>query len=354
MQLAFNGYYGQLSNYDLGVELRQKVGFLAAHHGFMSHLPKEIANATEISGFLKTRGSKMWHEKYRFPTMGVTIFYGSVGNNELLGRFLGAYGFVELPLVMRSHFELDWKLGCGGGYTSKPFDAVLNPKQNAIGSRVNASIFIGIRGRYLFGKNAISLGLDLTHYSNAAFKVPNFGINLPYLSLGYARTIIPAKASVKVAENSMDYRKWYFGATAITTVKEIAPIGGKKYPIFGLSFYTRNFFQPKAGLELSVDFLSNQAIRSYEPEVPKTQWSLWQAGIYAAYLVPFDRFHFVFGMGAYVRDVYKTDTPVYHRIGMRYHFKNGLVGNFTLKTHFARADYFEYGIGYIFNHGKKK
>jgi hypothetical protein len=78
-----------------------------------------------------------------------------------------------------------------------------------------------------------------------------------------------------------------------------------------------------------------------------------QIGAYAAYLVPLDRFHFVFGMGAYIRDKYSPEDPVYHRIGARYYLKNGIIFNLTLKSHFARADYLEYGIGYTFNYKVK-
>ncbi|MFM7566066.1 MAG: hypothetical protein ACKO4K_04915, partial [Flavobacteriales bacterium] len=89
------------------------------------------------------------------------------------------------------------------------------------------------------------------------------------------------------------------------------------------------------------------------PYIEKRQIDLLQVGAYAAYLVPMDRFHFVFGMGAYLRDKYSPEDPLYHRIGARYACKNGLLLNFTLKTHWARADYLEYGLGYMFKYRKK-
>ena len=54
----------------------------------------------------------------------------------------------------------------------------------------------------------------------------------------------------------------------------------------------------------------------------------------------------VIGMGAYVRDKYKPNDKLYHRVGMRYVFDNGINLNLALKSHWARADYVEYGIGY--------
>jgi hypothetical protein len=61
----------------------------------------------------------------------------------------------------------------------------------------------------------------------------------------------------------------------------------------------------------------------------------------------------VLGMGAYVKDRYQPDGPLYHRIGMRYQFSNGITANLVLKSHWAKADYVEWGIGYTFKHGKR-
>ena len=44
---------------------------------------------------------------------------------------------------------------------------------------------------------------------------------------------------------------------------------------------------------------------------------------------------------------------IYNRIGLRYLFRNRIQAHFVLKAHYARADYFELGIGYVFN-GKKQ
>jgi hypothetical protein len=51
-------------------------------------------------------------------------------------------------------------------------------------------------------------------------------------------------------------------------------------------------------------------------------------------------------MGAYLKDKFKPEDPVYHKIGFRYQFNNGLNAHWVLKTHFGRADYLETGFGY--------
>ena len=53
-------------------------------------------------------------------------------------------------------------------------------------------------------------------------------------------------------------------------------------------------------------------------------------------------------MGIYLKDKYQPEDFLYHRVGMRYVFENGININLVLKSHWARADYTEFGIGYSF------
>jgi hypothetical protein len=65
-----------------------------------------------------------------------------------------------------------------------------------------------------------------------------------------------------------------------------------------------------------------------------------------------DKLTLVAGMGVYLKDRYDSDNEIYHRVGMRYQCDNGLLLNVVLKSHWAKADYAEWGIGYTFNYKK--
>ena len=53
-------------------------------------------------------------------------------------------------------------------------------------------------------------------------------------------------------------------------------------------------------------------------------------------------------MGYYAFQKAKPDGYVVSRIGVRYYSKSGVVAHFGLRTHFAVAYNFEYGLGYRF------
>jgi hypothetical protein len=141
---------------------------------------------------------------------------------------------------------------------------------------------------------------------------------------------------------------WEFGGIAFASVKEVFPTEGPKYPVYGVNAVARRYFKRSVGAELTFDYIHKQAIMAHHPDVPKTQAEIVQLGVFAGYLLPFNHFHLVVGMGYYMKDKFQPEDFLYHRVGMRYVFENGINLNLVLKSHWARADYIEYGIGYTF------
>lgn len=318
----------------------------------MGHLAQEHAFAGELTYMKQARGTKSWHQAYHMPVYGASLFYGSVGNTELLGHYIGGYGFISYPLWRYKAYTLYWKMGAGLGYGTKVYDQDTNPLSVPISTHFNAMVVLGSESRFLIKKrHEIVVGIDMTHFSNGATKVPNLGINLPYLSLGYGYRI-STKADTQQIIHQAFQKSWEFGVIGVLSAKEVFPIGRGKYPIYAGSLLARRYFRPTAGAELSFDVISKQAIMAYHKDVPKTQADIIQLGAFLGYILPMNRFHVLIGMGVYVRDLFSPEDQVYHRVGMRYVLRNGINFNLVLKTHWARADYIEYGIGYTFRYEK--
>ena len=346
----FNQFNAQLN---WAIEVTPKVGFLIGQRGEIANLPRSHTFASEISYVIYTNGNKKWHKAYGYPNIGFTLFNASVGNKEVLGNFSGSYGFIEFPIIKSKRFQFFTKLGSGLAYTSKVYDPVLNPKNGVISAHVNALVCFGIKNKFTINKNQqLILGLDLTHCSNGAFKVPNIGINMPFLSLGYSYKFKSSDYNPK-EENKLIFNKFFYGVTSILSSKEIFPTGQGSSMIYGLSLFARRFVKPKAGIEFSMDIISKQSILKYKPEIQKTQSDLIQLGIFSGYLLPLDRFHLIIGMGMNVFDKFQPESFLYHKIGMRYYFYNGIHLNAVLRSNWAKADFAEWGIGYTINYKTK-
>jgi hypothetical protein len=348
--------YGQSIQKDnWSVSGRFKLGFLAAHRGTMGHLSREHLYAGEISIFKQLR-SKPWSKSYNNPFAGFTLYGSNLGNEKVLGYGFGAYSFIEIPFRASERFIVSPKVGAGIGFVTKVFNQQSNPKNTAVSSYVNALINLGIHAKLFFKqRNSISLGIDLTHFSNGSSKVPNLGLNMPFVSLAYAYqfTNFSQVESKETFQRVPFFKNWSYSIIGIVSEKQIFPTGGKRYPVFAISNFIYKQFRPKVGMEIALDIISKQSIFAYRTYIPKNQWRILQIGAYLGYNLPLDRFRFVLGMGVYLKDRYDQDNELYHRVGMRYQFDNGLLLNLVLKSHWAKADYVEYGIGYTFNYKRR-
>ena len=335
-----------------GIEVKPKIGFLVAKRGEVAHLPSAHTFAGEISFVLHTNGKKDWHKAFNYPTIGATLIGASVGNEKILGTFWGSYAFIEFPFLKTKHYQLSGKLGNGLALGTKVYDPQTDPKNSVVSTHLNALVCFGLQNRFTFNRSQFAIGLDLTHFSNGAFKVPNIGINMPFLSIGYGYRF---KSTEKDTTNkiTLPFRKILYGLSTIYSHKEIFPTGLGKLPVYEISSFARYFFNHKVGCEFSLDVVSKQVILRYKPEIQKNQLDVIQVGVFAGYLLPLDKFHLVLGMGMNIRDKYQPESFLYHRIGMRYYFENGIHLNAVLRSNWAKADFVEWGIGYTFNYRKQ-
>jgi hypothetical protein len=342
---------------DWSISLKPKSGFLAAHRATMSHLPKERIWGAELSIYKRLYNSTSWSKSYKNPFIGMTIYGSTLGNKAILGFGAGSYAFIEFPMSRKDRKNcLTAKLSAGLGYVSKIFSQSQNPKNVATSSHLNALLCLGLQGRWQFHPNhCLIYSMDMTHFSNGSSKVPNLGLNMPFLGLGYGYTFAHQKVSYcapKTFQKTPFFSNWKLTLVGIASFKEMFPTGGKVYPVYALNSFVSKQFKSKVGMEFGLDFISKQSLFNYKPYIPKTQWSIFQMGTYAAYVLPLNKLRFVLGMGVYLKDRYDSDDEIYHRVGMRYYCSNGLELNLVLKSHWAKADYVEYGIGYTF--GKKQ
>lgn len=335
--------------FDKGFEIKSKYGFLIAHRPIMNHLPEEHTKCIEATYFFQTRGGKDWHLAFKLPRIGVSLLYTSVGNKDVLGNYGGIYAFLQHPFLNRPKNRIYGKVGCGVGYTSTVFDQQTNPKNVAISSNVNALINFALLYEHHFKLAHLSFGLDMTHFSNGAEKQPNLGLNLPYICVGYGRFINKKDERLEIKSYTKPiYQKkpWSFSIIGITSFRDYSTLNNKPKQVLALNLATQKVFKLGVGYEVGFDFMYKPTIEYYKPNIFKPKESLFQFGIYNGYIMTMDKLQLIVGMGMYIKDEYFADDRFYHRVGMRYKIKDKLILNLTLKSHWAKADYLEYGIGY--------
>ena len=336
------------------VQVKMHYGYLMAHRSVMQHLVQGHVSGFEINLEKQVIGTRDFERLFARTNWGLGLTFLDLGNKEQLGSAITPFTYLNFPLLKKSN-ALTLRLGAGPGFITKPFDNIENHKNIAIGSVLNINANITLEGKFEVNNFTFGGGLTFNHFSNGSFTVPNLGINIPSLNLSVAYLI-----NKKHSEGSPNFdlppikkdTTWKLDIIATTGIKEVYPINDNKYVVGNLYLWASKMFGYKSGFVGGLDFMFNPSIRkTYQDAVENPSnigVSVFRPGAIAGYQFRYNKLELSIHLGAYLWSVYNAQGPMYHRIGGRYAYKNGLMWNFSLKTHYAKADYFEFGLGYRF------
>ncbi len=330
-------------------------GFIIPHRTSMAHLVTGHAYGYEFNLALPTDGSRPWHCIYNYPVTGVKIYHMSLGNDQVLGTATAVIPYIDFPLVRRERLVFSFALGSGLGYNSRHFNRISNHSNNAIGSGVNGimhgcfSLSWNIASRLCFRQS-----LTITHFSNGGFQMPNLGINIPSLGAGIVYSLSPPSSFCRQNRDSLSLPDKNIRYTVIFTggLKEVYPALGPRYAaytVFAGAMKPLSFKSSLGGgANLFYDYSVKARMRIDDASAAVPEYKNFRLGVYISHELTVSRLSVIAQMGVYVLDYYRKDGPVYHRAGLLYRVNKNLVASFTLKTHYAKADYLEAGLGYVF------
>lgn len=327
------------------VEATPLWGALLPHHEDMLYMRDGHVKGGEISITKQTDGTKDWHHRYFFPRWGLSINGYELGS-RFMGTGLGGRIFFDLPLTEARKVFL--KISFGAGWIEKPFDLDDNVHNSAIGSQLNAALGFEAHFNLSLGEKWLFRpGIGIHHYSNGAMTMPNSGINLALVRLAFLYQFAPQPLpELSIPEFEKRKANIIFGISG--GMKEIKPIGGRKYGILNLFGIYQKRISGKSsfGGELGVNY--NESLQyandDADQENPdgRDNFRPYIAGIYQLH---FDPLSIRFSLGSYIAPRYTDDGLIF----LRYHLVYDLnkfqffVG---LKSHYAKADNGELGIAY--------
>lgn len=332
-----------------GLNVQLHYGFLIAHRPTMQHLQQKHSLGFELDYLKPADGRKISDRIYNYPQTGVGLIFLSSGNKDVLGFATGIYPFIDFPLSKNKKAQLNFRFGFGLGYVQKNFDNYENFKNTAIGSQLNA--LIALRFKYEFRINEtlrINTGIGITHFSNGSFKTPNLGINMASLNLGLSKYFGKvALHSEKVPDKK---KRWNYEVFAGGFKKQIYPALGKNY--FAMSLVGNSIFEVnhKSNFVFGADFFYDESLATKlenrgDDNSPS---QVLRIGLQTGYHLTIDNFTMGLDLGVYVYDQWGEDGIYFHRFVMNEKINDHLIICFNLKSHFAKADYFELGLGWRF------
>jgi len=336
----------------LSVSLLPKTGFLIAHRPNMSHLVKDRNTAFELEFSMQDNERNFTANDYRFPSRGLSFQYHDYGYKEVLGESFAILQFTKFSLIQKEKFGfLDFRIGSGIAYVTKEYDVVTNPKNNAIGSKLNAFVNFQLVYEKYWNYFLFGAGIEMSHYSNAAISAPNLGLNTPmcFLKVGYAfieRNVFTNDTNPVIAILPRAGNR--FQIHAVGSVKQNLPgYNLSEYlPVVALQGMYRKRLNFKWDFESGIDLIYNEANRQKYDDKSYTFAETIQLGIFVGAAANFYKSQIFVSLGSYVYNKINPAGWVYNRIGYRYNFNAHWNAMVAIKANIGIADYLEVGIGY--------
>lgn len=335
-------------------------GFVLVHHSSISHLVKGYPTIYEVDVVKPTYGNKIWQRENNNPDIGISFQCLDFKNPSQLGYALIVAPFVEIPLnKIQKKSRVIMRICWGATYVTKHFDINTNQKNIAIGSNVNSFVQFKWFWHLQLTKNLrFEPGLTFSHASNGKAKNPNLGLNVVSLNVGL-NIVIPNK------KNNTNYFK-IDSSTKVKSKNELltyAAIGFNQREInspelqtyvlgFAYQRNIRNTHKFAGGIDI---FYDQNYFTDYENVFLKQPQGVNQVRMSAklGYSYNIGRISLPIELGYYFFNTANADGPIVSRLAVRYYSKCGLVGHVGLRTHFAVAYNFEYGLGYRLFLGRK-
>ncbi len=351
---------------NLFLEARVYYGFLWQHHTELEPLKGHVP-AFELSLLHKTFGKREWQKTHHYPYISYNLFYSPLTQHPALGKVYGMYPALHLPLYQTYKSYISFGVGLGLGYVTKHFHPINNYKNLAIGSYFNAFINVILNYRYHISfYTDISAGIGFVHFSNGGMASPNYGINLPMVSIGLSQKISPQNKRLLARRPSIplfgykDNRIFVYNLQFCYTTKDMGNVVGKRYNVYNSSFSILKLLNKTSALGISLDGVwdySRENILNPNSDSSLSQPAeIFLLGVGPTYEVRFSNFIANIGFGWDGFFSKKTDIEFYETLALKYLAYKNIYLLVNLKANGGRAAFLGWGIGYRlqYDYGKIK
>ena len=339
---------------DYSIDASYFYGSILRHNKDISHLITEHPQGFILSYNKKTFGNKRWQRAYNYPDWGVS-FISHNSNNESLGNNYGLYAHLNFHFLKRN---LLLRVSEGFVYNSNPFDIETNFKNNAYGSHflLGTAILLNYSRENIFKNVGLQAGITFIHYSNANLKAPNTSTNTLAFNLGLNYKIQSGEQLKEYQIDSTDTKYTEpikYNIVLRGGVNESDYLNLGQEPFYIISAYADKRVSYKSSLQLGAEVFFSKFL---EKEIEylsvafpnfniKGDEDYKRVGVFAGHDLHFGKFALNTQLGYYVYYPYEFEGRLYQRVGVSYNLYKNLFSSIALKSHGAKAEAVEFGIG---------
>ena len=318
--------------------------------------------ALEVRYAWQSRDEEIWG-KYGYPSYGVGLYAGFLGDPEIFGNPNAVFGFINFPIsnpMRRNQFAIEPSLGLT--YNLEPFDPENNPLNDAIGARMAVYFNLNFGWAYRWTPEMdITYGIDFSHFSNGRSFTPNWGLNMFGINVGLryhynadqhrnykgaypegrlqSRYLRSEKTpNVKVADNQSI--NVYMALGTVQTEEDAGT--DTRYGTFSLVLDYQHKFNSMHSVSVGLDYFVDNSVKATYPE---GEGKNDLVGIHAGYDFMFWRLTTLLHGGTYITDKLGKEA-LFLRPAIRYNINKWAYAQVGLKTLGFAADWVEFGFGF--------
>ena len=328
-------------------------GTILEHNPDISHLITDHPNGLILSYSRKTYGFKPWEARYNYPDWGFSFVYQDM-KNQYLGKNYGLYAHYNFYFLNRN---LIFRIGQGINYTTNPYDKEKNFRNVVYGSDLLSSTYmmLNYKKEKIYKGFGLQAGISIIHYSNANFKAPNTSTNTFTFNIGtnYLLDYENEPKYIVSTESKKFKEKIKYNLVLRGGVNESDINGMGQFPFLIVSGYADKRLNRKSAIQVGTDIFFSKFLKEliyfYSVAFPEDNvrgdedWK--RIGVFVGHELFINKMSFEAQLGYYVYYPYDFEGRVYNRLGLKRYFGDKVFGAITLKSHGAKAEALEFGIG---------
>ncbi|GAA4799260.1 hypothetical protein GCM10023330_00670 [Litoribaculum gwangyangense] len=336
------------------MEVNYFKGNIALHNNDILHLINGHPEGIILAWNKKTYGFNDWEQRFNYPDYGVSFIYQNL-KNEVLGNNAALYAHYNFYFFKRN---LMFRIGQGLGYNANPYDKEKNFKNIAFGTHLLSSTYmmLNYKKERIFHHFGLQAGLSFIHYSNANIKAPNASINSITFNLGIIYNLDDEELEF---QNTLGERDKVFSEPLKynlvfrTGINESDIVASGQFPFYIFSGYVDKRINRKSALQLGTDVFFSNFLKelifyksvSFPEEDVRGDEDYKRVGVFAGHELFINKTSLETQVGYYVYYPYDFEGRTYFRIGLKRYFSKKWFGALTLKSHLAKAEAVEFGLG---------
>ena len=337
---------------DFNFDLNYFKGYIPLHNNDILGLIQGQPEGFILSYNKKTFGKEEWEQRYNYPDYGASLIYQNL-KNDILGSPIGVYGHYNFYFLKR---QLVLRIGQGIAYTSNPYDKIENSKNIAFGSHLLSSTYVMLnyKRERIFDLFGFQAGISFVHYSNANIKAPNTSVNTLALNMGLTYDIDkeqPEYVDSLIDEKFEEPLKYNF--VFRTGINQSDVLGTSQHAFYIFSAYTDKRLSRKSAVQFGTEVFFSNFLKEQIAFDASAQFTegitgdedYKRLGVFVGHELFVNRFSVLTQLGYYAYYPFEFENRVYLRAGLKRYFGDKWFGALTLKSHGAKAEALEFGVG---------